>query len=52
VVRAGLEEVVALRRRQQIDRAIIEGYRQVPPTAAESSEAVASLREAIAEEPW
>lgn len=51
-VRAGLEQVVASQRRQRIDQAIIEGYRRLPATAAESSGAIASLREAIAEEPW
>jgi hypothetical protein len=37
---------------RQTDRAIIEGYRQNPPTTAESAAALASLRDAILEEPW
>ena len=32
--------------------AAILGYRRVPPTEREDGEAVASLRAAIAEEPW
>jgi hypothetical protein len=38
--------------RTEADAAIIEGYRRVPPTEAEFDVAVASLRDAIAEEPW
>jgi Arc/MetJ-type ribon-helix-helix transcriptional regulator len=51
-VRAGIEVVVELDRRHQEDRAIVEGYRRVPSTDAERAAAIASLREAIAEEPW
>lgn len=51
-VRAGIEAVVELDRRHQDDRAIVEGYRRVPPTDAEKAAAIASLRDAIAEEPW
>ena len=51
-VRAGIEAVMELERRRQTDRALVEGYRRVPPTAAEHEAAMASLREAIAEEPW
>lgn len=51
-VRAGIEAVVELDRRRQADRAIVEGYQRNPPTDAERAAAVASLREAIAEEPW
>jgi Arc/MetJ-type ribon-helix-helix transcriptional regulator len=51
-VRAGIEAVVDLDRRHQADRAIVEGYRASPPTDAERAAAIASLREAIAEEPW
>lgn len=51
-VRAGIDVVTELDRRRQVDRATVEGYRRVPPTAAETATAVASLREAIAEEPW
>jgi hypothetical protein len=43
---------VVLKRRQQTDRAIVEGYRRTPPTTVEHDGAIASLRDAIAEEPW
>jgi hypothetical protein len=39
-------------RGREIDRAVVEGYRRIPPTQGERAEALASLREAIAEEPW
>lgn len=51
-VRAGIEVVAELDRRQQIDRAVVDGYRRNPPTDAEASAAIASMRDAIAEEPW
>jgi Arc/MetJ-type ribon-helix-helix transcriptional regulator len=51
-VRAGIETVMELERRRRLDRAVVEGYRRVPPTPAERAAAIASLREAIAEEPW
>jgi len=51
-VRAGVEAILALERRQQTNRAIVDGYRRIPPTAAEHDAAIASLRDAIAEEPW
>lgn len=51
-VRAGIETVMELERRRRIDRAVVDGYRRVPPTPAEQEAAIASLRDAIAEEPW
>lgn len=51
-VRAGIETIMELERRRQTDRAVIEGYRRAPPTRAEHEAAIASLRDAIAEEPW
>jgi Arc/MetJ-type ribon-helix-helix transcriptional regulator len=51
-VRAGVEAITVLERRQQTDRAIIAGYRRTPPTPAEHDAATASLRDAIAEESW
>lgn len=51
-VRAGIDAVVELDRRRQADRRIVEGYRRTPPTDTERASAMASLREAIAEEPW
>jgi Arc/MetJ-type ribon-helix-helix transcriptional regulator len=51
-VRAGIEALSELERRWAVDRAVAEGYRRHPPTTAEDAAALASLREAIAEEPW
>ena len=38
-VRAGIEALIELDRRDQADRSIVEGYRRVPPTAAEQAAA-------------
>lgn len=51
-VRAGVEAIIVLKRRQQTDQVIVEGYRRCPPTPVEQDAAFASLRDAIAEEPW
>jgi Arc/MetJ-type ribon-helix-helix transcriptional regulator len=51
-VRAGVEAIMALEHRRQIDQAIVVGYQRIPPTAVEHDAAVASLRDAVAEEPW
>lgn len=51
-VRAGLEAIARIDERRSIDRSILEGYRSHPPTPAEDSAALASLREAIEEESW
>ncbi len=51
-VRAGVDAVLELDRRRRVDEAIVEGYRVQPPTPGERAAAVASLRDAIAEEPW
>lgn len=51
-VRAGVEAITELQRRRATDRAIVDGYRRVPPSVPEVDAAVASLRDAIAEEPW
>jgi Arc/MetJ-type ribon-helix-helix transcriptional regulator len=51
-VRAGIEAVLELDRRRLTDRAIVDGYRRLPPTTSERAAAIASLRDAIAEEPW
>jgi Arc/MetJ-type ribon-helix-helix transcriptional regulator len=51
-VRAGLEAVMDQERRRATDRAVVEGYRRSPPTTAEDASAIASLRDAILEEPW
>jgi hypothetical protein len=49
---AGLELVTDLERRRELDSAIAEGYRRVPQTTVEEEAALASLRDAIAAEPW
>jgi Arc/MetJ-type ribon-helix-helix transcriptional regulator len=51
-VRAGLEAVADSERRRQIDRAVIDGYRRIPTGETEHVAAVASLRDAILDEPW
>ena len=51
-VRAGVEAITAAERHRQTDQAITDGYRRTPPTPAEDAAALASLRSAIAEEPW
>jgi Arc/MetJ-type ribon-helix-helix transcriptional regulator len=51
-VRAGIEAIMKLENQRRIDRAVVEGYRRQPPTATEEQAALASLREAILEEPW
>jgi len=51
-VRAGLEVLTDVARRRAVDDAIIRGYQRIPPTPAEEHAAIASLRDAIAEEPW
>lgn len=51
-VRAGIEAVVDLEHRRATDRAVVEGYRRSPPTRGERVAALASLRDAIVEEPW
>ena len=52
VVRAGIEAIAELERERGIDRTIVEGYTRTPPTDAEDHAALASLRDAILEEPW
>jgi len=51
-VRAGIEAVTSLESCRRIDQAIVDGYRRLPPTHPERAAADASLRDAIAEEPW
>lgn len=51
-VRAGIEAVAESERRRQTDRDVVEGYRRLPAGEAEHAAAVASLRDAILEEPW
>ncbi|CAN5645126.1 hypothetical protein BH24ACT4_BH24ACT4_10830 [soil metagenome] len=51
-VRAGIDAVVELDRRRAVDLAVVDGYRRTPPSEVEHAASVASLRDAIAEEPW
>jgi len=50
--RAGIEAILALEEQRLADRAVIDGYTRMPPTPGEAQDAIASLREAILEEPW
>jgi Arc/MetJ-type ribon-helix-helix transcriptional regulator len=49
---AAVDRLVEDEERRAIDRALVEGYTRVPPTAAEDEYAEASSRESIREEPW
>jgi Arc/MetJ-type ribon-helix-helix transcriptional regulator len=51
-VRAGVEAIMEIEQRRQVDRDVVEGYRRNPMTEAEREAAIASLRDAILEEPW
>ena len=51
-VKAGIEIITELERQQNIDCAIIDGYTRRPPTETEELAAIASLREAVLDEPW
>ncbi|MGY6500787.1 MAG: ribbon-helix-helix domain-containing protein [Acidimicrobiales bacterium] len=51
-VRAGIVALHELERRRQDDHSIVAGYRRTPPTESERVAAIASMRDAIAEEPW
>jgi Arc/MetJ-type ribon-helix-helix transcriptional regulator len=51
-VRAGIEAIVRLEHQRQTDRAVVLGYTRQPPTETEAHAALASLREAILDEPW
>ena len=52
VVRAGIEALMNLQCQSQTDKAIVDGGTQQPPTEIKDGAALASLREAILEEPW
>jgi len=51
-VRAGIEAITNLEHQRQIDQAIVDGYTRQPPTESDEHAALASLREAIVDEPW
>jgi Arc/MetJ-type ribon-helix-helix transcriptional regulator len=51
-VRAGIEAIMKLEHQRQTDQAVVDGYTRHPPTETEEHAALASLREAILDEPW
>lgn len=51
-VRAGIKALMNIERQRKIDQSMVDGYTRVPPTDAEEGAAIASLRAAIADEPW
>ncbi|MEE9414246.1 MAG: hypothetical protein V3V01_03105 [Acidimicrobiales bacterium] len=51
-VRAGIEAIMKLEHQRRIDQAVVDGYTRQPPTETEENAALASLREAILDEPW
>ena len=51
-LRAGVEAISRSDRQRRIDRAVVEGYTRQPQTEADERAAVASLRDAIVDEPW
>ena len=51
-VRAGIEAITKLELQRRTDRAVVDGYKRKPPTETEQHAAIASLREAILDEPW
>lgn len=52
LLRRGARAILDLDRQRRTDRAVTDGYQRTPSTAGEDAAAVASLREAILEEPW
>ncbi len=51
-VRAGIEAIMKLENQRRIDHSLVDGYTRQPPTDPEAHAALASLREAILDEPW
>lgn len=51
-IRAGIVAIVHAEQQRRIDRQIVDGYTRRPPTPAEEQAALASMRDAIAQEPW
>jgi len=52
VVRAAVDRLLATLESEAIDRAIIDGYTRIPPTAEELAWAERAVIESIREEPW
>jgi Arc/MetJ-type ribon-helix-helix transcriptional regulator len=51
-VRAAVEIITMSERARRLDQEIMDGYRAHPPNTDEQDAAMASMRAAIAEEPW
>ena len=49
---AALDRVLAEAEEREIDRAIVEGYTRVPPTAAEKEYAQVAAVRSVRDEPW
>lgn len=52
LVREAVDRLLAAEEEAAIDRAIVEGYTRIPPTAEEMEWAEWSARRSIDEEPW
>ena len=52
VMRQALDLLFQAQEKERIDRRMVDGYTRTPSTATEDAAAEASLRDAIAEEPW
>ena len=51
-VRRAVEAIVARQRRDDLDRAYVEGYRRWPESELEMAEAERLAEQAIEDEPW
>jgi Arc/MetJ-type ribon-helix-helix transcriptional regulator len=51
-VREALTQLIDIRRREEIGRQIVEGYKRIPQTDDELRWAEVAGREMVAEEPW
>jgi Arc/MetJ-type ribon-helix-helix transcriptional regulator len=49
---AAIDRLFDALEREAVDRAIVEGYRRIPPTGTEARWAEVSSRESVATEPW
>jgi len=49
---AAIDRLVAEIEREEVDRAIVDGYTRIPPTAEEIAWAEHATIESIREEPW
>lgn len=49
---AAIDRLVAELEREAVDRAMVEGYTRIPPTAEELAWAEAAARRSVGHEPW